>query len=804
MLMKWLFRLNEREVVAEMKATIEPLLPKQYDYAMHTRDLRNIEPTDLMTDNQGERVGGKFGVSDAMTGAASPVVWGFFIPIVLLSLLSCVGYSLAAVNDWIPFKAWAHSVAGTPSLLWAVWDLLKGVWLINLVGALPALAMSYYGYVVIAETDPNRMPHNMYWFVQVPLVMAISILVPFVSPALGAVASLFFPFFLYWVKLNAAEAARHQNLRDASSDSRGVTAMPDGVELERQREKQAADALKEAEEEKQEPELFTLGVSMGVLRNWGDPMTPDRGAVIGFSMGKDAGKNLWAFGKPGTGKSSAVAQRAAALWRGTKGRLKRRHGGALIMDAKSGELVVDLHSRGMIDILVDPNHRDIRVNLFGSLDAQRFATVLKKIAAPGGNAAKEGAIFDKSAAGYAEAARVVIGFAVEKGVPGVKDGFRYWGRFVTETAVREALLVHLSTHHTAEIESRPALLSNFISWAQSYPNLAENTRTSVDFTLRAWVMQLLGNPKLEHLLDDDGIDLADAVMKGAFVGLTLCENDGDGALMALALIKAAVFGRIQDRGRKPFWRLTEKRVLVLVDECSKLLDSSDEVLASQGRSLGLVMVYMTQDINQLIDQLGNEKTRAMLNCFGQLVAFETSAETWQYICGGDKQTEANRIGTRYRLVKDGMEMEAALLQNGIEQESASGLENRSMGGMADFVGAVTTTIASLRRVFSLQWQANDKEKNMFRTQATDKYRAELMPAMSAAEASMVIKGTHVCLVVLSRAGLPRREVCNARPGIEDEPDNENVRFFQAAATLALTNQPPQPLLSTTHRERVAA
>lgn len=803
MLMKWLFRLNLRDVVQEMKAAIEPLLPRQHDYAMHTRDLRNVEPTDFMTTNKGERVVGQFGVSDAMTGAASPVVWAFFVPILLLSMLSVASFSAAAiVGAWIPFKAWAHSLAATASMPWAVWDLIKGVWQINAIASIPALGMAYYGYVVLAETDPNRLVHNVYWYIQVPMVMVICIALPGISPLIGVLGSLVFPFVMYWAKLNAAETARQQNLRDATSDSRGVTAMPDAVELERQREKQAADALKEGETE--EPELYIQGVSMGVMRNWGDPLTPDRGAVIGFSMNTDAGKNLWAFGKPGTGKSSAVAQRAAGYWRGTLGRLKRRHGGALIMDAKSGELVVDLHSRGMIDILVDPRHRDVRVNLFGSLDAQRFASVLRKISAPGSNSAKEGAIFDKSAAGYAEAARVVIGFAVEKGIPGVKDGFRYFGRFVTETSERERVLLALRDNHSAEVMSRPALHSNFVSWAVTYPELPDNTRGSVDFTLRAWVMQLLGNPKLEHLLDDDGIDLADAVMKGAFVGLTLCENDGDGALLALALIKAAVFGRIQDRGRMPNWRKVEKRVLVLVDECSKLLDALDEVLASQGRSLGLFMVYMTQDINQVIDQLGQEKTRAMLNCFGQFVCFETSAETYQYLAGGDKNTEANRVGTRYRLVKDGMELEAALLQNGINQEASSGLENRTMGGMADFVGAVTTTIANVRRVFSLQWQANDQEKNMLRKQDTDKYRAELMPAMSAAEMAYVVKGTHVALCIFSRAGIPRREIVNCRPGIEDEVDNANVRFFQAAAANALTYEPAQPLLGLKTRDKVAA
>lgn len=803
MLTKWLFKLNVREIIAEMKATIEPLLPLQYDYAMHTRDLRNIEPTDMLTNNKGERVAGMFGVNDAMTGNASPVVWSFFLPIVLLSMLSCLTYGTAAVvGGWIPFKAWAHSVAATPTLPWAVWDLMKGIWSINVVGAMPAMVLSYYTYVVIAEMDPNRLPHNAYWFIQVPFLLVISIALPGISPLVGAVASLLFPFFLYWVKLNAAEAARSQNLRNASSESRGVTAFPDATDLERQRAKQATDALKEGE--KEEVELFTAGVSMGILRGWGDPLTPDRGAVLAFSLGIDAGKNVFAFGKPGTGKTSGVARRMAAFWSGRKGRMKRRQGGALYMDFKAGEFVVDLYDQGFIDILVDPKRRDVRINLLSAISSERFGSVLKKIAAPGSNAAKEGAIFDKSAAGYAESMLVLMEFAIEKQIPGIKRGIRCWARLVTETTVRQALLLELSSKYAKEILARPALHSNFVSWAQSYPQLAENTRTSVDFTLRSWVMAMLGNSKLEHLLDDDGIDLTEAVVNGAHVGVTLCENDGDGALMALQLIKASLFGRIQDRGRNPQWRKTEKRVLALFDECSKGLDSLDEVLASQGRSLGLVMCYMTQDFNQLVDQLGVDKAKALLNCFGQLFCFESSAETYQYIAGGDKNTEANRVGTRYRLVKDGMEMEAALLQNGVEQEGASGLENRSMGGLGDFVGAITTTIASVRRVFSLQWQADDKEKNMLRTQNTDKYRAELMPAMSAAEMSTFIKGTHVALCVFSRAGIPRREVVNCAPDIEDVPDSDNVKFFEASAVKALAFQPQQQLLEAQQNERLAA
>jgi hypothetical protein len=76
--------------------------------------------------------------------------------------------------------------------------------------------------------------------------------------------------------------------------------------------------------------------------------------------------------------------------------------------------------------------------------------------------------------------------------------------------------------------------------------------------------------------------------------------------------------------------------------------------------------------------------------------------------------------------------------------------------------------------------------------------------MSAAEMSAYVKGTHIALCVFSRAGIPRREVVNCRPGIEEEPDDFNVKFFQEAATKALAYQPPQPLLGVKQRERVAA
>jgi hypothetical protein len=805
----WFFKVDVKEIQAEVRATIEPLLPKQYDYAMHTRDLRNISPTNLMVDNNGNRVAGIFGVSDALTGAASPVVWAFFMPILLLSILSVITFSIAAVaGGWIPFKAFSHSIAATPTWAWAVWDTLKGIWFINLLGALPSFGMYYYGYVVMAEMDPNRLLHNTYWLVQVPLFAVATILIPGLSPALGALGSLLVPFILFWAKLNAAEVARNQNLRDASSDSRGVTALPDADKLESQRAKQAEDALREGENG--EVELLTMGVSKGYMRQDGDPLTPDSGAVIGFSIGVDSGKNIWAFGRPGTGKTSAVAKRVAGFWRGTKGRLKKRQGGALIMDLKSGELVVELHSQGMIDILVDPNNiasmdptgKGRGINLFGSLDAQRFGIVLRKIA----DSPDKRDIWSTSASGYAEAARVLIGFAVTKGIEVdgvlVKDGFRCWSRFVTEDSFRDKVLIALQGF-SAEIRKRPALLSNFEAWAVAYPSLPDNTKGSVAFTVRSWVQALIGNEKLSHLLDDDGIDLADEVCKGKFVGSTLCENDGDGALMAQAMIKAAVYSRIQERGRKQDWRKTEQRVLLLVDECSKGLDESDEVLASQGRSLGLVICFMTQDINQVIDRLGKEKAFAMLNCFGQLVCFTTSSETYQYIAGGDKGVEAARIGARYRLVKDGMEVDAALLQAGVDQESSSGLENKSAGGFGDYLGSVTSMIGSIRRIMSLDWQSDDKMKNMLRTQNTDRYRTELRPALMASEMSMYLQGTHVALCVFSRAGVLRREVVDCRPGIEEEPDSRNVKFFNEAvgAMAALTHSKPDLLIPNLNPSR---
>lgn len=793
------FKLNVKDINDEALAEIEPLMPKQYMYSRQTRDLRNITPTNFMIDNKGNRVAGRFGVSDAMTGTASPVIWAFFLPILFLCMLSVVTFSVAALlGAWIPFKEWSHSIAGTPTIAWAVWDAIKGIWTINLLGALPSIAVYYYGYVVLVEMDPNRKIHHLYWFAMVPSFFVITTLLPALSPLVGALGSLLVPYILFNAKLEAAEAAREQNLRDATSDTRGITALPFSEELEIQREKQAKDALAEVGHDGGEVELIIMGISKGILRKDGDPLTPDCGAPIGFSSGVDAAKGIFAFGKPGKGKTSAVAKRVAGYWCGKKGIFKKRMGGALFMDLKGGSLVKEFHHSNYLDIYVDPSNKDMDpdktgkgVNLFGSLDAQRFGVVLNNIASGKGS---EKDIWGMSASDYAVQARVIIAFAVSKGVKSiggvdVRDGFCCFGRFIQNEIFRSNLLTHLSENFSNEIKASPSLFLNFNSWGTRFPALHDGAKSSVGFTLDAWVSSLLGAEKLEALLDDDGIDLADLICNGKVVGSTLCAKDGAGALLAQALIKAAVYGRIQDRGTKENWQeLGESRVLVMIDECSKGLDESDEILASQGRSLGLVLCFMTQDINQLWDRLGKEKTHAMLICFGQLICFESSGDTYQYMAGGDGLIESARIGARYRLVKDGLEQEVSLLQSGINQESSSGLENMTTGAFGDFVGSITTTLGSMRRLFSLQWQSEDKNKNMLRTQNTDKYRSELRPALMASEMSAVIVGRHIALVAFDRADIRIREVVDCTPGIEDREEEGKPGSSANARSIEFINK----------------
>jgi hypothetical protein len=779
--MKAFFKLNVKQLVGRAMSAIEPLTPIQYVYSLHTRDLRNVSPANMLFDNKGNRLAGRFASTDITNGFPSPVIWSWFWPVVLLSVLGAVLLSLAAVfGVWIPVKAFSASYMAQgsgigSSVLKASLDAYIGMVSITAVAMIPTWVMSYYGYLIVAEAEPTRMAHHAYWLlIGVPSIAVV--LVPVLGPAAAAVVTLVFPWVMYWLRLNAMELARHNALRDASESAKGLTGLPDANVHERQRKAQAEKAFNDKLADGRPAPLMTLGVETGWVREeTGNPLSADKGAVVGISLGEDSSTHIWFFGNTGSGKTSGGFKRAIKAWRDNK------MGGQLVVDAKGGSLPIEMHAAGLITHLVWPA-KGTKINLMASLNPVAFAHAMAKCFSDHSKAS----VFDGSTRIYIACAASLIRFAVRHGVPGVRNSFGYLDTFCTNPDERTRVLEFMAQNMKDEFKAKPSLKKAHYQWAMRYPNLPNETRGSVDFTMDVWLKELTTNEEIGDMLTgDDGVDVADLVCRGESVGIVLSEKDGYAGRLALTLIKTAVFSRIKARSQIPNWRaLGETDVQVVVDECAPVIEDLDEEAASQLRSLGARMVYGTQSYDQVVNRLGGEReANAFLDSFKSIGTFNASgagdagmAGTYAYI--------SSRVGSVYRLDKHNTDITAVALDKSVAKTRASGLENKRLGGIADMLSSLTTTVAEMRRSLSLSPQSLAERKDRMRLAASETYQLRLLPAIMPEEFTYLLKGTHKFAGVLSRGTVGRVVTLDMTPGIEQEPDERTVAFFQQRIELA--------------------
>ena len=780
-MMKMLFRLDVRKLIGRAMAAIEPLTPIQYIYRHHTRDLRNVTPANLLWDNKGNRLAGRFASTDITNGFPSPLIWSWFVPIALLSVLSFIALSMAVVfGAWIPIKAYSASFMAqgsgvAASAAKAALDVYVGMMMVTAVAMIPAWMMSYYGYLIIAEAEPTRMAHHTYWGLIIIPSLAI-VLVPELGPAFAAAVSLAFPWLMYWVRITAMEMARHNALRDASDSAKGLTGLPDATVRQEQLKRQAERALNDVLHDGRPAPLLVLGVETGWVRNeTGNSASADKGGIVGISMGNDLSTHLFIFGNTNSGKTSGPLRRVAKAWH------KFKMGGALFIDAKGGALPIALHEARLCEHLIWPA-KGTYINLMASLSPVAFANAMMKTFSDHSKAS----VFDGSTRIYIACATTLIRFATKVKVEGVRNSFGYLDTFCTNHAERDRVLDILAREHGAVMKSRQSYYKAHQQWATRYPALPDDTRGSVDFTMDVWLKEITTNEEIGDQLSSDvdpqgkpALDIAELVCNGASVGIVLSEKDGYAGRLALTLIKTAVFARIKARAQVANWReLGETDVLVEVDECSPIIEDLDEEAASQLRSLGARLVYATQSYDQVVKRLGGEReANAFLDSFKSIGTMNASgagdagmAGTYAYI--------SSRLGSIYRLDKHNTDIEAVALDKSVQKTRASGLENRRLGGLGDMLSSVTTTIAEMRRSLSLSPQSLSERKDRNRLASTESYQLRLLPAIMPEELTYLLKGTHRFAGILERGTIGRVTVTDMTPGVEDEPDERTVMFAQ--------------------------
>lgn len=186
------------------------------------------------------------------------------------------------------------------------------------------------------------------------------------------------------------------------------------------------------------------------------------------------------------------------------------------------------------------------------------------------------------------------------------------------------------------------LLDGAISYVENtwLGTFEDQQRSSFYLNVAARVLPLTTDPytvsakgvhwkSIEH-----GVDVT-VCLRGQNVGVYLPEekHPSSGQVIS-ALIKQRVFGSVALRGgdNRDWAKNGETPVLVVMDEFQDLVSDTERNLLPKARSLGMKALFLTQEIDAVINKFGEDtKAYQFCNTFQSVVCLRSSAATHEYM-----------------------------------------------------------------------------------------------------------------------------------------------------------------------------
>ena len=206
----------------------------------------------------------------------------------------------------------------------------------------------------------------------------------------------------------------------------------------------------------------------------------------------------------------------------------------------------------------------------------------------------------------------------------------------TEALPCEAILDILECSPEAEMPG--STIDKMLAFYKKHVDVADVTKSGIVQSVDVWMAAFAQKPKLNKWLDSDksSINISE-ILRGLKVGVALNSNDYQQAGEAIQkLVKARIYKEIssrKDRKNDPDFYETGKRarVFVIVDESQDLVTAADVEILPKARSLDMVAVFATQNLENYISKLGKDETNAFMRSFASKVMLRTSAETYNLI-----------------------------------------------------------------------------------------------------------------------------------------------------------------------------
>lgn len=188
---------------------------------------------------------------------------------------------------------------------------------------------------------------------------------------------------------------------------------------------------------------------------------------------------------------------------------------------------------------------------------------------------------------------------------------------------------------------RGLMLSDAIAEAtEVIPAMDGVTRANIRSTVSSWLDIATGHPDLRTWLEKEhGADVT-ACMRGAVVALSLSKSEhGVPGAFFIDLAKRRFFRAILTRPADWKKDINQRPVLLEVDEAAGFVGAGSggngsvpekDVLA-KARSKGALAFYMTQNIDQYEDRLGNHGAMAFAGNFNSFFTFASTQKTLEWV-----------------------------------------------------------------------------------------------------------------------------------------------------------------------------
>lgn len=373
--------------------------------------------------------------------------------------------------------------------------------------------------------------------------------------------------------------------------------------------------------------FFRLGESSGFLRQRYDNFAP---ATAGLPFGltfNDLSTHLIVLGGTGSGKTSGTIRPLVKQW------LDNDKGGMLVLDGK-GMLPAEISSEGYR--LITPTTETI--NPIEGLSPDDVAETLANLAGENEGNGNGDPYWTNAAAKLVRSAAHVAKVLADHAT-GTYNLATVYELISSQDAQEKAR----GTITDDILDQLPGASARGVRYALvEFPRLPEKQRGSIEGIAGLWLSQITDNEKLANWADSDTGYEIEAVTSGTRVGVLLPESTyGKAGVLVSGLLKKRVYEAIKRRGDT--WSQVEGQtpVLVVIDEVQEMLTDDEVNMLPIARSLGLYAAFSTQNVDGILNKLGDHAGYQLLGNLRSLVAYQTQTEkTVAYI--------SERLGSSHR------------------------------------------------------------------------------------------------------------------------------------------------------------